>query len=87
MLKYGADAKESQLTSQLWLKDVSGSLSDADVQGGGNTALYERARHFELSNLVDLQGPIYHDLFQMDRYILNQVGVSVRFYRAKPEYY
>lgn len=30
-------------------------------------------------------GPLYHDLFKMDRYLLNQVNVKL--YRSKPEFY
>lgn len=33
-------------------------------------------------------GPIFHDLFQqLDRYLLNQVAINLKFYRAKPEFY
>ena len=31
-------------------------------------------------------GAVFHDLFRMDRYLFNQVNVSVKFYRSKPEF-
>ena len=31
--------------------------------------------------------PIIDDVFQLDRDILNQVGVDIKFYRSKPEFY
>jgi len=33
-----------------------------------------------------MEGPLYHDLFHMDRLILNQVAVNVRLTRARPEF-
>lgn len=86
LLKYEDDAKTSQLTSQLWIKDSAGHLDDNDVQSGQNTGLYERYAYFAQSKLVSLIGPIYHDLFAVDRFLLNQVGVAIKFYRLKPEF-
>ncbi|KAK3106922.1 hypothetical protein FSP39_003053 [Pinctada imbricata] len=73
LLRYNKEAKKSQLTSQLWIRDTAGSYDDADVQTGANIGLYERAKYFSKGRRVDLQGPIYHDLFGLDRYIINQV--------------
>ncbi|KAK3107769.1 hypothetical protein FSP39_021829 [Pinctada imbricata] len=87
MLKYGNGAKSTQLSAMMWEKDVPGSLDDNDVNSGQNTGLFERAKYFAESNLVDMQGPIMHDLFQMDRYLLNQTALTMKFYRSKPEFY
>ncbi|KAJ8309732.1 hypothetical protein KUTeg_011597 [Tegillarca granosa] len=38
------------------------------------------------SKLVDMEGQIFHDLFNLDRYILNQVAIGVKLYRSKPEF-
>jgi len=46
LLSYGNSAKKSQLTSQLWSKDVPGHLDDNDVNGGGNAALNQRSSYF-----------------------------------------
>ncbi|KAK3107342.1 hypothetical protein FSP39_012254 [Pinctada imbricata] len=87
LLRYNKEAKKSQLTSQLWIRDTAGSYDDADVQTGANIGLYERAKYFSKGRRVDLQGPIYHDLFGLDRYIINQVGLTLKFHRSKPEFY
>lgn len=39
MLSYGTDAKKSQLTSQLYLKDSAGHYDDNDVKGGANNSI------------------------------------------------
>lgn len=87
LLSYGDEAKTSQLTSQLWEKDTAGHLDDNDIDGGGNVGLYKRSLYFARSMTVDMEGPIYHDLFQVDRLILNQVAMNVRLTRARPEFY
>jgi len=87
LLSYGDEAKTSQLTSQLWEKDTAGHLDDNDIDGGSNVGLYKRSLYFARSMTVDMEGPIYHDLFQVDRLILNQVAINVRLTRARPEFY
>jgi len=86
LLSYGNGAKTSQLTSQLWEKDIPGHLDDNDVDGGANTGLNKRSLYFAESITADMEGPIYHDLFQMDRLILNQVAINVRLTRTRPEF-
>ena len=41
LLSYGAEAKKTQLTSQLWYKDSAGHM-DATLENGGNAGLTER---------------------------------------------
>ena len=81
LLKYGTDAIKSQFDTQLFIQD------DADNQGvtdpsGTNNGLYERANTIAESKRIDLQGPIFHDLFSMSRYLLNQVDVKIKLHRS-----
>ena len=80
LLKYGEDALSSQINTQGWCID------DADAPGvtdpsKANNGLFERAKWIATSNSVDLQGPIFHDFCDMDRYLLNQVDVKIKLYR------
>jgi len=86
MLRYGSDAKQSQLSTQLWVKDTTGHFDDVDFTNGDNTNGIVKMAYIKESKLIDLQGPIMHDLFQVRRYILNQVGVSIRFHRSNPTF-
>lgn len=86
LLSYGNGAKTSQLTSQLWLKETPGHLGDTDVDNGKNDGLAGRAEYFAESKTVDMEGPLYHDLFSMDRMILNQVAINIRLTRARPDF-
>ena len=44
LLSYGAEAKKTQLTSQLWYKDTAGHM-EATQENGGNAGLVERRRY------------------------------------------
>lgn len=86
LLSYGGGSKTSQLTSQFWEKDTPGHLDDNDVNSGSNRGLNRRSLYFSESKTADLEGPLYHDLFHIDRYILNQVAINVRLTKARPEF-
>ena len=85
LLNYGYDADNSQLTTQLFIKDDHDPMNDCD-SNGNNDGLVERAVYISLSKLFDLQGGIIHDLFQIKRYLLNQADVKVKLYRATPAF-
>lgn len=83
LLTYGQDSKSSLLTTQLFIKDTQPSVVDPN---GANVGLFERTKIIAQSKCVDLQGPIFHDLFTMSRYILNQVDVKLNLYRSSPAF-
>jgi hypothetical protein len=85
LLNYGQDAKTSQLTSQLFVKDDNDHPEDPDPSGD-NEALLKRSMYITGSKTVDLQGPVFHDLFTMSRYLLNQVDVKLKLYRTSPAF-
>jgi len=85
MLNYGEDALTSQFRSQGWISDSSVAVSVTDP-GANNNGLFLRAQWIANSKTLDLQGPIYHDMFSMERYLLNQVDVKVKMYRNSPSF-
>ena len=82
VLSYGAEAKNTQLTSQLWYKDTAGHMDSTTVDGG-NTGLDERRRHISESRVVEMMGRLHVDLFLQDRFLLNVVNVKIRLVRSK----
>ena len=85
LLIYGSEAKNSQLTTQLFIKDSNEAMDDCDT-AGSNDGLVERTVYIALSKFLDMQGGLYHDFFQMKRYLLNQVDVKVKLYRSTPAF-
>jgi len=78
--------KYSQLTTQIWLKDTTNEFDDMDFSNGDNTNGIVRMACIKESEVLDLQGPILHDLFQVKLYILNQVGISIKFHRSRSDF-
>ena len=82
---YGKDANSSQLSSQLFIKNNNEHIGDTDP-GGGNSGLFARSKYIATSKVVDLQRRIFHDLFSMSRYLINQVDVKLKLYKTSPEF-
>ena len=82
VLSYGDEAKNTQLTSQLWYKDTAGHMDATNVDGG-NTGLVERRRYIAESRIVEMMGRLHVDLFLQDRFLLNGVSVKIRLVRSK----
>ena len=82
VLSYGDEAKNTQLTSQLWYKDTAGHMDATNVDGG-NTGLNERRRYIAESRIVEMMGRLHVDLFLQDRFLLNGVSVKIRLVRSK----
>ena len=87
LMKCGNDSEMSQLDSQLFYKDTHGHLDDNDAQNDSNNALKERTTLLSLSTPVHMIAPIFHDVFQMERYLLNQVSLDLEFYQSKVAFY
>lgn len=82
LLESGQDAKATQLTSTLFYKDRSGHMDSFT----SNTAIYQRKGFIENSKTLDLEGALFHDLFEMDRYLLNMVSLKLKFFRSKSSF-
>ena len=82
LLSYGAEAKKTQLTSQLWYKDTAGHM-EATQENGGNAGLVERRRHIAGSRVVEMMGRLHVDLFMQDRFLINGVTVKIQLVRSK----
>ena len=82
VLSYGAEAKNTQLTSQLRYKDTAGHM-DSTIVDGGNTGLVDRRRYILESRVVEMMGRLHIDLFLQDRFLLNGVSVKIRLVRGK----
>ena len=85
LLSYGAEAKKTQLTSQLWYKDTAGHM-DATLENGGNAGLAERRKYIAESRVVEMMGRLHVDLFLQDRFLLNGVSVKIRLVRSKDKF-
>ncbi|XP_046338236.2 uncharacterized protein F54H12.2-like [Haliotis rufescens] len=89
LLEYGAEAKTTQLTAQLFYKDVAEQNSDlesSDVTGSINGGMSSRASYIADSKVLTMSGPIYEDIFDMNRYLLNEVDLTLKMYRSNHKF-
>ena len=83
LLSYGTDAKESQLTSQLWYLDNNPMDSvDPFLEDDPNKGLKDRQRFIAESKSVEMIGRLHSDIFQQDRYLLNKVDMHIKLVRS-----
>ena len=77
-----AEAKNTQLTIQLWYNDTAGHMDATNVDGG-NTCLIERRWCIAESRFVEMMGRLHVDPFLQDVSLLNGVSVKIRLVRSK----
>ena len=85
LLNYGGDAASTQLQTQLYYKDIAGLMDNTKLSEVPlNQGLIHRNRLAKGSAFIDMEGPIYADVFQMPRYLLNEVDVHVKLFQLIP---
>jgi hypothetical protein len=94
LLSYGKEAKESFLASEGYFKDTAGEMEtlpvgDAAVTAGTckNKGHQARWELFKNNQPVELRGRLQCDIFNMNRYMLSNVNVTIKLSRNKPEFY
>ena len=89
LLNYGTEAKQSQLTSELFYKDTAGKMDCANPGAAvaiQNTGLRKRAEFTGGNVVVDMIGKIHSDIFYIDRYMMNEVNIKLKLSRSKDEF-
>ena len=72
---------------QGWVTDTPFHVDYDDIKTGHNVGLQERSKHYAESKLMHLISDIHYDLFKLDKFLLNQIAIAMKFYRSKPEFY
>lgn len=81
LLNYGAEAKQTHLTTSLFYKDTAGSMSAEEGNEG-----YVKRRAFAQQGVFDMEGHVHSDIFNQSKYMLNGVNIVLKFYKARPEF-
>lgn len=83
ILSSGTDGSESQLQSQLFFSDDA-DMDDANAYGGTNGGLAKRYTFtMQLNKVFDWEGPLYEDIFRLDKYIVNGVDLNLKLFRNR----
>ena len=85
LLTSGTDDQGGWLQGQLFMKDINlGSSGSNDPIFGTNPWLAVRSQYFRESKIVDMEGPLYMDICQQTRLILDGIPLDIKLY-PKPE--
>ena len=82
LLSNGNDIATSQLQSQLFYLDDD-DTEDVDPEAGSNGGLAQRYQFTQESNIFDLEGPLYEDIFRLDKYLVNGVDIHLKLFRNR----
>jgi len=82
LLTYGSTAKNSHLGCALWYKDTAAKFSTP----AENDGFKKRAQFTRNSQEVELYGSLYCDVFNMNKFLLNEVELRVILSRSKSEF-
>ena len=82
LLSNGSDIAGSQLQSQLFFVDDF-DTEDVDPEAGSNGGLAQRYQFTKESQIFDLEGPLYEDIFRLDKYLVNGVDIHLKLFRNR----
>ena len=85
LLNYGKEAKESQLISQGFYHEEGADMEKVTIIG--NAAVKLKQVLFAESKTVDFEGPLLEDVFQLNRFLINNVEVKVKLYPSHSEFF
>lgn len=82
LLNYGPAAKNSHLSTALWIDDTPGKMDELPGSKS-NKGLDKRHNYVSEGKSVDLLGHIHADILNQDRFLLNSVELRLRLVRSK----
>ncbi|KAK3736565.1 hypothetical protein QZH41_003140 [Actinostola sp. cb2023] len=86
VLKFGMSAKKSQLQAAMWYGDTSGAFEDAKITGR-NVGFKSRNALVKESTEFELIGPLYCDVFMIQKYLLSFVDLKIKLVPNTAEYF
>lgn len=84
LLNYSGESKRSHLTTSIWENDTAGHM---DAITDANEGFTKRRALTPNNTIVDLYGPIHCDLFNVDKYMINGVEMSVKLQRSENQFH
>lgn len=80
LLETNSTSKHTQLQGQLFKKDTAGNMEDASF--GDNYGFNWRNAKIAKSIVCEMEGPIFVDFAQQDKFLLNSVPINLKFWHS-----
>lgn len=84
LLNYSGESKSSHLTSVVYAKDTASHMNSTDADNKGFTS---RCIDAPVNKTVDLYGPLHCDIFNVDKYMISGVEMSVKLQRSANKFH
>ena len=81
-----SNAEENSSQAQFFYKDMSGFVDDVDCRTGSNAGLFDRHLLTNQGSVVDMEGQIYMDICQQERYLVNGVQINYKFWPSRDSF-
>lgn len=91
LLSYSSEDKRTFLANEGWLDDTPGLFDGVDIKTDNintessiksiNHGFLKRSQTYRNSKVVELCGKIHSDVFNINKYILNSVNVSIELFK------
>ncbi len=78
--------KKNELTNMFYRKEYSHNMDILDPYSDPRSQIYHRQQYVESSKIFDMECLLFSDMFQIDRYLLNNVDLSVKLYKNEPNF-
>lgn len=78
LIKYDLEPKVTQKQSALYFKDTAGYMDSSNPYEAENVGLLERAQLTQSGDYIELLGPLFCDLTQQKRLLLNGVEIGLK---------
>ena len=79
--------KKGSLQSQLFFKDTHAGMDETNPHLGTNFGLKQRAEYVKGSRILDLHGPLYTDISNLSRFLVNNVDLKFVMWQSSPEFH
>ena len=88
LLNFDNSFKETALTTCLWYNDTAGYLNETDGSNAGkNKGALQRQKHISLSASVQMSDKLHVDIFNINKFLLNNISVKIKLIRSLSNFY
>lgn len=84
LLNYSDESKRTKISTNLYSDDTPGHMDDITAANSGFTT---RRSYTSEDKIVDLYGPLHCDIFNVDKFLLSGVEMTIKLQRAKDAFH
>lgn len=84
LLNYSSESKKTHISTGIWADDTAGHM---DAINAANVGFTTRRTCTVGNAIVDLYGPLHCDLFNVDKYLINGVEMTIKLQKSRQTFH